>query len=179
MNEFVDTAGDFEKQEKLAAMAQLRVCAPWMRHELRRFKISDRPRTLAQLILSLSWEEGIPTVRVPKLEFFTQLTGLSTSHVSTALAELQLMRVLNVEETPTGKAYGLNPRSSTWQATPRQSRQVVDEAVNLLREINGIKSARSGVVNFKIGPVNLFLHPELTNSVRPTNSGNEKAEVAA
>jgi len=159
-----------KEQEQAGDMAQLRVAANWLRHELRRFKISDRPRTLASVILSLSWEEGLGVVRVPKLDFFAQLTGLNTTHISTALSELQLMRIIEVMETTTGKVYAINPQSSTWQATPRQSRHAVDEAVNLLREINGVMQKRSAVQNFKIGPVNVFLPVSPTDPVAATKS---------
>jgi len=161
--------------EAAADSEQFKSAVPWMQHELRRFKISDRPRTLAQLILSLSWGEGLPAVMVPKLEVFRELTGLNTSHVSTALGELELMRVLEVHDASSGKRYAINPRSHLWQATPRTARASVDQAVNLLREVNGIPNVRSAPVNFKIGPVNVFVPTRATDSGTRTGSGSEVA----
>ena len=76
----------------------LRACAPIMRNELRRFHFSDRERTLASLILSLTWEEGIGEVRVPKLDLFDELTGIPANHVGVALNDLVMMRVILVQE---------------------------------------------------------------------------------
>lgn len=169
----VDLHADAQQRAELereADGAQLKLAVIWMQHELRRFKISDRPRTLAQLILTLSWGDGLPAVLVPKLEVFRELTGLNPSHISTALGELELMRVITIEEMPSGRRYAINPCSHNWQATPRVSRSSVDQAVNLLREINGIPAARSTSINFKVGVLTVFLVDQPTNSVIHTKT---------
>ncbi len=117
----------------------LKASAPLIRHELRRFMLTDRERTLAGTILSLSWEEGIAAVRIPKLEFFENLTGLAANHVSETMHDLvALMRVVVVEEAVDGKFYSVNPRTETWQAKPRVSRATMLETINIIREVNGV-----------------------------------------
>jgi len=129
----------------------LMTSAPVMRHELRRFNLTDRERTLAGVILSLSWEQGLASVRIPKLDAFEHLTGLAANHVSETLADLvDLMRVVTVEESQDGKLYSINAKTETWQAKPRVSRATMLETINLIREINGIPRQTEGQLNFKI-----------------------------
>jgi hypothetical protein len=129
-----------------------------MRHELRRFNLTDRERTLASLILSLSWEEGVSAVRVPKLDFFEHLTGLAANHVSETLHDLTaLMRVVVVAEADQGRFYSINHLTETWQAKPRVSRPMMLETLNLLREVNGIPRQTEGQLNFKFQSLTHFL----------------------
>lgn len=147
-----------------------------MRHELRRFHLSDRERTLANLILSLSWEEGLPSVRVPKLEMFQQLSGISIPHCSTALKDLEIMRVVKVTETEGGKVYAVNPQSETWQVKPRQSRATILSAMNMVRELNGIKPLTEGQLNFKFHEVTHFLQTIVSDLGTITAPGTEAAQ---
>jgi hypothetical protein len=138
--------------------AGLRASAPLMRHELRRFNLSDRERCLASLILSLSWEEGIAAVRVPKLDFFSHLTGIAENHVSETLYDLvKLMKVVVVGETAEGKYYSLNDKTDTWQAKPRVSRPTMLDTLNIIREINGISRQTEDQLNFKFEVLAKFL----------------------
>ena len=116
--------------------------------------MTDRERTLASLILSLSWEEGIAAVRIPRLDIFEHLTGLAANHVSETLYDLEkLMRVIRVTETSEGKLYAINERTDTWQAKPRVSRTTLLDTVNLVREINGVKRQTEDQLNFKFESV--------------------------
>jgi hypothetical protein len=134
------------------------VTAPLMRHELRRFNLTDRERTLASLILSLSWEEGIPAVRIPRLDIFEHLTGLAANHVSETLYDLEkLMRVITITDTADGRQYALNPKTDQWQAKPRVSRSTLLETINLVREINGVERQSEDQLNFNFNSVASFL----------------------
>ena len=143
---------------------RLMMTAPMMRHELRRFNLTDRERTLASLILSLSWEQGIAAVRIPRLDMFENLTGLAANHVSETLSDLEkLMRVIRVTETADGKLYALNEKTETWQARPRVSRATLLDTINLVNEINGIPRQTEGQLNFKIQSVANFLSAKTPN----------------
>jgi hypothetical protein len=145
-----------------------------VRHELLRFRLGDRNRTIAILILSLSWDEGISAVRVPKLEIFERLTGLEANHVSETLTELELQRVVSVMDTPDGKLYSVNPNSSNWQATPRKPRATMLETLNLVREINGVKRQSEDQLNFKFQEVANFLSAKTPDSgVIPKKEGKQ------
>ena len=136
----------------------LRASAPLMHHELRRFNLTDRERTIAGVILSLTWEEGIAAVRVPKLDLFEHMTGLAANHVGETLHDLEkLMRVIVVTEVEEGKTYALNPKTENWQVKPRVSRGTMLETLNLLREINGVARQTEGQLNFKLQVVANFL----------------------
>jgi len=144
-----------------------------VRHELLRFKLGDRNRTLAILILSLSWDEGIATVRIPKLDIFERLTGLEANHVSETLSELEMQRVVTVTETPGGKLYAVNPDSANWQVTPRKLRTTMLETLNLVREINGVQRLSEDQLNFKVQAVTYFLateNPDLGLVLKPDSS---------
>jgi hypothetical protein len=152
----------------LVVLADAKPCAfrdaaLMVRHELLRFKLGDQNRTMAILILSLSWDEGIAAVRIPKLDVFEQLTGLSSNHISETLDELTMQRVLQVTTTPDGKLYSINPNSGTWQATPRKPRATMLENLNLVREINGVSRQTEAQLNFKFEAITHFFavkHPE-------------------
>lgn len=145
----------------------LRASSPQMKHELRRFMFSDRERTLAGLILSLSWDEGLPAARIPRHEFFTELTGIPANHVSVVLSDLVLMRVITVTKLENGAVYEINPFSETWQVKPRQSRETILTAMNMFRELNGLARQSEAELNFNFKQVTLFL------SKRPTDSGGQ------
>lgn len=142
----------------------LKAAAPLMKHELRRFHFSDRERTLAYLILTLSWEEGLPGVRIPKLDYFSQLTGIPANHVSVTLADLILMRVISREEKDGMAVYALLPQPELWQCKPRQSRATILSAMNLIREVNGLRPQSEAEVNFNIQAVINFLGGLSTDS---------------
>ena len=135
----------------------LRSSAPLMRHELRRFNLSDRERTLAGVILSLSWEEGLANVRLNKLEDLEHLTGLKANHICETLhALINLMRVVIKEEAADGIRYSINPHSENWQAKPRTSKATMLSTINLIREINGVPRQTEDQVNFKMQSVTHF-----------------------
>ncbi len=136
----------------------LRASAPMMRYELGRFNLTDRERTLAGLILSLSWDEGIAAVRITVLDEFEKLTGLAANHVSETLHDLSaLMRVVIIQEVDGGKLYSLNHHTENWQAKPRVSRVTMLDTINRVREYNGIQRETEGQLNFKFSAVTHFL----------------------
>lgn len=156
----------------------LRLAVPWMRHEFDRFCIPDRPRTLANLILTLTWEDGLPSIWIPKLDYFTQLTGIAVPNVINALQKLELMRVIRVEPKEAGKRYSLNALTDTWQAEPRQARETIDAALHLLRELNGQPRKEAATLNFPNGTVSLFLPPQTLNLIGTLKSKVQEIQRA-
>ncbi len=113
--------------------------APLMRYEIGRFSLTDRERTLATLIVSLTLELGIANVRMPDHYSFESLTGIKANHISETLNDLdKLMRVIIVGEDCGHKVYSLNPRTETWQCKPRVSRNTLLEALKIIKELNGV-----------------------------------------
>lgn len=142
----------------------LRATAPFMEQELRRFHFSDRERTLACLILSLSWQEGLAAVKIPTLDYFTQLTGIPANHVSVVLNDLVLMRVISREAKEGAQVFAIQPQPEQWQCKPRQSRATSLSAMNMIRELNGLPPRSEAALNFNIQSVLLFLRVGSTDS---------------
>jgi hypothetical protein len=117
---------------------QLMNAAHAMRRELLRYDIPLRPLILAEVILSISFGWGRRTVRVPKLEIFTDLTGIARGHVHEALKKLHQMRILTVSVASGVPEYELLPDSEKWQCCPRVTRASIAEAIRMLKALNNI-----------------------------------------
>ena len=108
---------------------------------------------------------GCRVWRIPKLEFFTQLTGIPANHISVTLNDLVLMGVVVVTGDVNGPIYEINPDSDRWQVKPRQSRTTIHEAMNMFRELNGLPRQTEREVNFNLQQVMFFLANRHTDSL--------------
>lgn len=131
----------------------------FLRKELRRFQLSERQRVLADVILDVSYGWGLDHVKVPKLDFFTDLTGITRGNVHTALKTLREMRIVEAVLKSGICEYRITTNPDHWQAAPRQSRARIQHSIDLLKIYNGLKDGKppelspEGFENFKIGHV--------------------------
>jgi len=128
-----------KKQQELLLLER------FLRCELRRFQLSDRQRIIAEVINELPFGWGRESVRVPKLEYFTDLTGIARPHIHGALRALHDMRILKIEIKDNLPEYRLLPDSHTWQVRFRISRERIKAARESLREINHLASHHPAV----------------------------------
>ena len=109
--------------------------------EIRRLSLNYREYQLAELILEMSYGWGLPSVVIPKLEVFSQFTGVSKPHIHTHLAALVEMGLVAVEKTGRGPAYRVVPQVETWRCRMRVSRATIKEAVRTVKMFNGLDDA--------------------------------------
>lgn len=118
---------------------QLKAIARQLLTEIRRLDLNFREYQLAELILDLSLGWGLKQVIVPKLGIFSLLTGVATSHVTTALSNLAEMKLVEVEPTPKGPAYRVTQCPDAWRCRMRVSRANRREAINTIKMFNGLE----------------------------------------
>lgn len=140
----------------------LKAMAPRLRHELNRFQMGDRERTLAQLILMLSWDEGLPSVRISTHEDFHRLLGIAVTHISTILTKLKRKRILTVTEKDGETFYTINADATNWQAGSRADWPDVLKVWNEVRELNGLPRLVEAELNFRVRQSAIFLGQSLT-----------------
>ncbi len=169
-------AGDPEK--RLQQMEQLERL---MRRELRRHSLSERERLVADALVDLSYGLGLESVRVPKQEVFTDMTGLARSHVSGSLKALYQMRILRTIQKDGMTHYTLNPNSEVWKVKIRVARETMKRAMELTRACNGLENQAPGAegaaeetLNFKVFPSTPVLSAGGTDSVTVPNWVGEK-----
>lgn len=119
-----------------------RMRAARMRDELRRHKISDTERRLAEAILDITFGWGRAEVMVPELKFFSAMTGMEKPHVHEAIASLHLQRIIRVVKLKGQLHYSLREDSDNWKASPRELMQDRDERLNHLREVNELPAGK-------------------------------------
>lgn len=147
-----------------------------LRKELRRFNLSERQRIIADVILDTSYGWGLKCVKVPKLDFFTDLTGISRGNVHSALKALYEMRIVEAVQKDGIAEYCITPSPDRWQATPRQSRARITHAIELLKIYNGLAKGPApeltpeGFENFKIGRNGEFSSRSVSNSGTDTET---------
>lgn len=130
-----------ENRARNAEFLRLRQSARLLLREIRRLDLNFREYTLAEVILDKSLGWGLPRVVVPKLDIFTALTGVATSHVHLNLGRLKEMGLIDVEKTPGGPAYRITNNPETWRCRMRVSRASVKEATHALKMYNGLDDA--------------------------------------
>lgn len=109
-----------------------------IRHELRRHKISDTERRLAEALLDITFGWSREEIMVPQLKFFCAMTGMEKPHVHDAISGLHLQRIIRVRTVAGQLHYSLREDSENWKATPRELMLDRDERLDQLRVINGM-----------------------------------------
>jgi hypothetical protein len=115
-----------------------------LRRELSRHHLSDRERRLAEVVLDASLGWGRESVVIPKLRFFSSLTGIAVPHVHEGIQDLHNMRILRVVTVKGQLRYNLREDFDNWKVKPRVSAQTIREAESLLRELNDLPPLREG-----------------------------------
>jgi len=127
-----------------ADLHKLQQCGRELIREIRRRKLGKVEYALAELLVEISYGWGRMEVIVPELDLFGVLAGVARPHISTNLAALIEMHLLDVSKTPTGPSYRINPNPREWMCAPRGvSRSQVREAMIKLRVFNHFEDAGS------------------------------------
>lgn len=151
----------------------------YLRKELRRHFLSERERILADVILELSFGLGMKTVKVPKLEIFSDLTGIPRPHALSALQSLHEMRIVHIDKKGEVPHYTINPNSENWKVKIRVARETTRKAVELIKSCNGLDytdpaakhvAPLESQPNFRAPQPTPFFVPAVTDSVRSTES---------
>jgi hypothetical protein len=117
---------------------QLQTCCSMLRKEFRRYDLTLRQSIIANVILDLSLCWGRRSVRIPKLEIFTDLTGISPGNVLQNLQMLHAMRIVEVDTLGGVTQYTLNLESDKWQCRPRVMADRVKAALDIVRALNDV-----------------------------------------
>ena len=141
-----------------------------IRRELRRHHLSERDRHLAEIILdmTLGWQR--PSIIIPQLQCFTDLTGIGKSHVSEGLSDLHLMRIIRLTTYKGQPVYSVREDVENWKVKPRVSESAMVGSINLIREWNGMEplpTPLEAIANFKTGPQTMKPFPNLPESGIP------------
>lgn len=99
---------------------RLKELARQIQRSLREFHFTERERLLVEVILDYSLAAGRPAARIPRLEDFSTLTGISRGNVHSTLARLVAKGVL----VTTADLYRILPWSdlNRWMIAPRVHR---------------------------------------------------------
>lgn len=112
--------------------------------ELRRYALTHREQAIAEVILKFSVMYGRGSVRIPKLETFHDLTGITRGNVHETLRRLHEMRVVSISVCDGMPAYRINPDVSTWACRTRISRDSILRAYGVIKEANEKGGGGSG-----------------------------------
>jgi hypothetical protein len=123
---------------------QLAQAERYLRKELRRHALHERERLLAEVILEYSFALGKPSVRIPRMALFTDMTGIAKSHVLVALRGLAEMNVISVDRE--GPTYAVNPNSGQWKVRFKAARESIRRAGEIIKACNGLDGADPAVV---------------------------------
>ncbi len=104
--------------------------------DVRRLDLNFREYQIAELVLELSYGWGLECVIIPKLEIFTALTGVAKPHVSTNLAAMIEMGLLEVKKKEAGNCYSITTNRNSWRCRPKVSAASVIEAITTLKMFN-------------------------------------------
>lgn len=128
----------FEDERELSHEDHLLRVAAVVQTELWRFELNKRHLQIISVLLNLSLGWGNETVRINKLQVFTDLTGIAPSHVSATIDELCLMRIVS-EQKVKGEdlmEYRIEPESDNWRCQPRQTAEKLVETLHLVKMLN-------------------------------------------
>ena len=126
-----------------------------IRRELRRHHLSQREMALAEIILdmTLGWQRE--SIIVPRYDCFTDLTGISKSHVSEGINDLHMMRIIRVVTDKGQPTYSIREDVDNWKVKPRVTERSMCNSINLVREWNALPplvEPLEALGNFKSGP---------------------------
>jgi len=110
----------------------------FVRRELRRHALSERERIIADALLDVSFTLGLRSVRIPKLEVISDLTGIQRSHVHGALKSLFEMRIVTVEQKEGLVVYSINPDTESWKVKIRIPRPTIRRAIEVIKSCNNM-----------------------------------------
>jgi phage replication O-like protein O len=125
-----------------------------IRRELRRHHLSQREMALAEIILDMTMGWQRESIIVPQLQCFTDLTGISKSHVSEGIADLHMMRIIRVITDKGQPTYSIREDIENWKVKPRVTERAMCNSINLVREWNALPPLTEpleAIANFKSG----------------------------
>jgi hypothetical protein len=110
-----------------------RALSDLVRHDLFRHQVSERECVIVDLLLRLSFDLGRSIAKVPRLEDFSAVTGISKGNVLGVLQRLVDKRVILAE----AGGYRVVPRTVNhhWSVSPRMNLVAADKALVLLRAL--------------------------------------------
>lgn len=143
-----------------------------IRRELRRHHLTQRELALAEIILdmTLGWQRE--SIIIPQFQCFTDLTGISKSHVSEGIADLHAMRIIRVITEKGQPTYSIREDTDNWKVKPRVSESAMSNSINLVREWNALPplvSPLEAVANFKSRPTAKKIGPKVPDSGCPSD----------
>ncbi len=110
----------------------------FLRLEFRRFDLRQREQSVADTILDMSFGLGLRSVRIPKYETLSDITGIAIPNVYNAVKALVEMNILSIEDVDGAHIYTLIANPDEWRCRARISRARVNDAVNVLKHYNGL-----------------------------------------
>jgi hypothetical protein len=116
----------------------LRHAGSLLRKELRRYDLRHREETVLYLLIDLSFGLGIREVRVPKLDVFVDMTGISRANVSRVIESLHGMGILDVNADGELPVYRVNANVNEWRCRIRSSSETTRRAIELIKAVNGL-----------------------------------------
>lgn len=182
-----DLSGDLARAREQARLSEQVRCLQlghFVRAELRRHFLSERERLIAEAILDLSLFYGHASALIPKLETFSDLTGIPRSHVHGALKALVEMRIVRMEQRDRCVCYSLNGDSDGWKVKVRVAAQTIQRARELVIELSAstrpLGDAGNGACsNFKVAEVAVLNGAVVTDSVTVTEGETLMARARA
>jgi hypothetical protein len=148
-----------------------------LRVEFRRFDLTLRQLILAETLLDISYGWGQKSVKVPRLEDFVGLTGITVGNVHANLEALHNMRIINVEVKDGVAEYSFNPYSDKWQCKPRISSMKRRHTIEMLKPYNNQSERVPSDVARTIEHVELGPRAaKAAKSATPTNGSGRTVE---
>ncbi len=110
-----------------------RALSDLVRHDLFRHQVSERECVIVDLLLRLSFDLGRSIAKVPRLEDFSAVTGISKGNALGTLQRLVDKRIILAE----AGGYRILPRTVNhhWGASPRMNLAAAEKALMLLRAL--------------------------------------------
>lgn len=175
------THGD--KQGEKTERHTLQQLDRYLRRELRRHFLSERERIVADVLLEMTFGLGLRSVRIPKLETFTDLTGIDRGHVHGALKSLFEMHIVRVDRRREVWEYSVNPNPEGWKVKIRVPRETIRRGVEVVKAYNGMDGDGATPApggdspNFKELEPAQFLLPGVADSATVAPHGDEFPEM--
>jgi hypothetical protein len=149
--------------------AELKALVMPLQRELRRHHLSSHEMIVANVLVELSYGRGMPSVRLPKLDTLSDLTGIDRPHVHTALRSMHEMRILILRQKQGIWVYRITPNSEGWKVKPRIPVATIQRAMDVVISYNQaiIEAAaeQGAAANFRDFPNNQIPLFPCTDSV--------------
>ncbi len=121
--------------------------AALLQSEIMRYDLSKRQIVVASALVKASLELGNRTVKIPRLEVLSDLTGFTYSVVYKTIRELIALRVLKPpRKTDNATEYEINADTETWRCPPRQTLSKIQHGLDWVKIYNSDSPAAASAV---------------------------------